>query len=115
MRTITICAAAAAGLMAAGGAMAATPKIDAAVKTFEGVASNPDKLAAYCAMSKKMAEIGEDEKKAEAAAEEMNGYFDKLGPEFEEAWGAGDELPEKSPDVEVLSASLTKLDAACPK
>ncbi len=111
---IFMCAAAV-GLMAAGGAMAANAKVGNAVKTFEGVAANPEKLAAYCAMSKKMAEIGEDEKKAEAASTEMNGYFDKLGPEFEEAWGAGDELPEKSPDVETLSAALEKLDGACPK
>lgn len=102
-------------ILAAGPAIAADPKVEAAVKTFEGVAATPDKLTAYCAMTGKMNEIGDDEQKAEAAADEMNGYFDKLGAEFEEAWAAGDELPDDSPDVEVLSQALTKLDGACPK
>jgi hypothetical protein len=103
------------GILTAGPAFAADPKVEAAVKTFEGVAATPEKLTAYCAMTAKMNEIGDDEKKAEASAEEMNGYFDKLGPEFEDAWAAGDELPDDSPDVEVLSQALTKLDEACPK
>ncbi|MGQ0457758.1 MAG: hypothetical protein ACT4OU_11920 [Hyphomicrobium sp.] len=110
-----LASAAALSLVAAGGALAADPKVEAAVKTFEQIAATPDKLAAYCAMSKRMGEIGDDEKKAEAAADEMNGFYDKLGAEFEEAFAAGDELPENSPDIEVLSQALTKLDEACPK
>ncbi|MFN0217408.1 MAG: hypothetical protein ACKVP4_01195 [Hyphomicrobium sp.] len=102
-------------LVTAGGAFAADPKVDAAVKTFDAIGAAPDKLEAYCAMSKKMSEIGDDEKKAEAASAEMNGYYDKLGADFEEAFAAGDELPENSPDLEILSQSLTKLDEACPK
>lgn len=104
---------AALSVLAAGAVHAADAKVEAAVKTFEGVAASPDKLKAYCAMSKKMEEIGEDEKKAEASSDEMNGYFEALGAEFEEAWSAGDELPENSPDIETLNQALEKLDGAC--
>lgn len=102
-------------MVASGSAFAADASVDTAVKTFEGVAASPDKLAIYCQMSAKMNDIGDDDKKAEEAAEEMNGYFDKLGPEFEDAWGAGDKLPENSPDAETLSNALNKLDEACKK
>ncbi len=94
-------------------ALAADPKIEAAVKTFDQVTATPEKLAAYCAMVKKMEDIGDDEKKAEAANAEMEGYFKTLGAEFEEAWAAGENLSDGSPDLEVLDTAMTKLDSAC--
>ncbi len=94
-------------------ALAADPKIEAAVATFDQVSATPEKLAAYCAMVKKMEDIGDDEKKSEAASAEMEGYFKTLGPEFEEAWAAGENLADGSPDLEVLDTAMTKLDAGC--
>lgn len=94
-------------------AHAADPKIEAAVKVFEQTAATPEKLAAYCAMAKKAEEVGEDEAKAEAASAEMEGYFKTLGPEFEEAWAAGDNLEDGAADLEVLDNAMTKLDEAC--
>ncbi|MBX9683343.1 MAG: hypothetical protein K2X41_06095 [Hyphomicrobium sp.] len=109
----TILALAVGSLIFGSAALAADAKIEAAVKTFDEVAANPDKRAAYCAMIKKMEEVGEDEKKAEAANAEMEGYFKTLGTEFEDAWSAGEGLKDGSPDLEVLDAAMTKLDESC--
>lgn len=96
-------------------AFAADAKIDDAVKTFEQVASDAAKLKTYCAMSKLMAETGEDEKKAQAAEPQIDGYLKELGPDFEAAWSAGEELDEKSPDAKTLNDALDKLDEKCPE
>jgi hypothetical protein len=101
------------GLIAVPAAHAADAKVEAAVKTFEQISGDSEKLKAYCAMSKKMEEVGEDEKKADAANDEINGYLDALGPDFESAWSAGDELKEGSPDIETLDNALGALDEKC--
>ncbi|PPC87624.1 MAG: hypothetical protein CTY31_01655 [Hyphomicrobium sp.] len=101
------------GLIAVPAAHAADAKVEAAVKTFEQISGDAEKLKAYCAMSKKMEEVGEDEKKADAANDEINGYLDALGPDFEAAWSAGDELKEGSPDIETLDNALGALDEKC--
>ncbi len=43
----------------------------------------------------------------------MEGYFKTLGPEFEEAWAAGDNLEDGAADLELLDNAMTKLDEAC--
>ena len=64
------------------------PKMSAAdiKKNLTAAASDPTKVTAYCAMSKKMDEVGDDEKKAEAAGDEIDGYFKTLGDDFKNAW-----------------------------
>ncbi len=54
-------------------------------------------MKAYCAMSKKMDEVGDDEKKAEAAGDEIDGYFKTLGEDFENAWDSGQDAKDGSP------------------
>ena len=97
----------------ASNAAAADAKVDAAVKTFDEIAAAPDKLKTYCALSKKMNEIGDDEKKADAAKDEIDGYYKALGPDFESAWAAGAESKEGSPEGQQLEKAIDALDAKC--
>ena len=99
--------------LAASSAYAADAKVDTAVKTFDQVAASPDKLKAYCALAKKMEEVGEDDKKAEAASAEIDGYFTTLGDDFDSAWSLGEDTKEGSPESKQLEDSLQKLDAKC--
>ncbi len=94
-------------------AVAADAKIEAAIKTIEKTAADPEKVKSYCAMTKVMESVGDDEKKAAAAEAEIDGYMKKLGPEFESAWSAGESLDENSPDAKALNAALEKLDDKC--
>ena len=97
----------------AASASAATVDAAAIAKALDGVAADSAKLKVYCAMSKKFAEIGDDEKKAEAAGEEIDGYFKTLGPDFEAAWDAGQNSEENTPDGKAFDEGMTKLEAAC--
>src|ERR1700744_2056113 len=79
----------------------APPKLSAAdiQKNLEAAASDPAKVKAYCAMAKKMDEVGDDEKKAEAAGNEIDGYFKTLGEDFENAWDDGQDAADGSPEA----------------
>jgi hypothetical protein len=104
-----------AALLMAPAAHAADAKMGAAdiQKNLEAAASDPAKVKAYCAMSKKMDEVGDDEKKAQAAGDEIDGYFKALGEDFENAWNAGQDAADGSPEANAMDAAMTTLDAKC--
>lgn len=100
-------------------ALAVTPAAAADVdaptitKTIDAVAADPVKAKAYCDMAAKFEEIGDDEKKAEASGEEIDGYFKTLGADFESAWDAGQNADENSAEGKAFDEAMTKLDATC--
>lgn len=99
-------------------ALAANPKVDAAVKTFATVEGDKPKLETYCKMSKSMAAGGAGEMteaQEEALGKEMEGYMKTLGAEFETAWETGGDLDPESADGKAYDAALGKLDGKCPK
>lgn len=102
----------AAGLLAAP-AFAVAPKIDAAVKTFKALSADQGKMKTFCEMSKVMAAAGEKEDKAADA--KIDGLMKQLGPDFEKAWAAGDDLTETSPDAKVYQTAMDDLMNKCPK
>lgn len=109
----TILTLAIAGLAAGAAVPAQAADVDSAVKTLEAVAADPAKQEAYCGLTATLDEVGEDQKKAKAAEEEIQGYFKTLGPEFDEAWSAGSELKEGSAELKKFDAALEKLDEPC--
>jgi hypothetical protein len=109
MRILAACAAAL--CLAASPVLAASPKVDAAVKVFKAVATDAGKLKTFCAMSKVMEQAGEKEDPKLDA--QIQGFIKQLGPDFETAWGAGDDLDENSPDGKVYNAALDDLSGKC--
>lgn len=100
-------------LVLAGPAGAAELTPEAITSAISSVAADPAKTTAYCAMSKKMEEVGDDEKKAEAAGDEIDGYFKTLGADFEAAWNGAQEASEDSPQSKAFEEAMTKLDDKC--
>lgn len=99
-------------------ALAANPKVDAAVKAFSAVEADKAKLDTYCKMSKSMSAGGSgelSEQQEESMGKEMEGYMKQLGSEFEAAWEAGGDLEPESEDGKAYDAALEKLDAKCPQ
>ncbi|MEQ1717305.1 MAG: hypothetical protein ABL907_15215 [Hyphomicrobium sp.] len=94
-------------------AAAAEMSAETITKSIEAIASDPAKITAYCAMAKKMDEVGEDDKKAEAAGDEIDGFFKVLGSDFEAAWNGAQEAPEESPQGKAFEAAMTKLEEKC--
>jgi hypothetical protein len=97
--------------LAAAPVLAASPKIDAAVKTLKAVDADPAKLKIFCDMSKVMDAAGE---KADAAADaKIAGYMKQLGPDFETAWNAAEGLNETSADGKAYNGALDDLAGKC--
>ena len=94
---------------------AAAAAVDAPTitKSIDAAAGDAAKVKAYCDMSKKMEEVGDDDKKAEAAGTEIDGYFKALGPEFEAAWNTGQEAKEDTAEGKAFDEAMGKLDAKC--
>lgn len=93
----------------------AAPKLSAAdiKSSLDAVAADPTKTKAYCDMAKKMDEVGDDQKKAEAAGDQIDGYFKILGEDFENAWDAGQDAADGSAEAKAMDDGMTALDAKC--
>lgn len=93
------------------GAHAADPKVDSAIKTIQGIATDPGKLKTFCEMAKAMDAMGDkDDPQAEAR---IMALMKQLGPDFEAAWNISDELDEKSADGEAYNTAMDGLSAKC--
>jgi hypothetical protein len=96
-------------------ALAASPEVEAAIKTIRAVATDPDQLKTFCALLQ-MEKVGEgegdkkDDPKIEAAIDE---YFKRLGTEFQSAWEVVESIDENSPDGKAIDAVLDELDDKC--
>jgi hypothetical protein len=98
--------------LAAAPVLAASPKVEAAVKTFNEIAADSGKLKTYCDMTKAMDALGDKE---DAAAEaKIDGYMKQLGPNFETAWNSGEGLDDTTADGKAFGDALDKLSAKCP-
>jgi hypothetical protein len=95
--------------------LALDAKYESAIKVFEATSNDAAKMKTYCTMNKLMADVGDDEKKAEAAEAQFNGFLKELGPEFETAWTSGEGLDPESADGKAINDALDKLDGKCPK
>jgi hypothetical protein len=100
-------------LLLAPAAHAAALSADAITKGIEAAGGDPAKVKAYCAMTKKMDEVGDDQKKAEAAGDEIDGYFKTLGDDFQAAFDAGQDAADNSAEAKAFDAATTKLDGQC--
>jgi hypothetical protein len=92
-------------------ALAADAKVDSAVKVFAATASDPTKLKTFCEMSEAMDTAGE--KNDSAADAKVEGYMKTLGPDFETAWNAGENIDETSADGKALNKAIDDLASKC--
>jgi hypothetical protein len=93
------------------GALALDPKIEAALREFKAVGSDPGRLKIFCAMSKALDAVDEREDAAAEAA--IEGYLKALGPEFQKAWKVGEDIDENSPDGRAITAAIDELAGEC--
>ena len=98
--------------LSAASAMAASPKIEAAIKTFRAVAADPAKLKLFCAMEAALDDAAE--KKDKAAAAKIPQLMKQIGPDFESAWGAGEDVDDDTPDGKAFVSALDELADKCP-
>jgi hypothetical protein len=95
----------------AGITLAASPDIDKAIKTIQGVTADPAKMQLFCALDQANDAAGE---KADPVHEKrVEEILGKLGPDFAAAWDAGDNLDDKSADGVEFSAAVEAVSAKC--
>ena len=94
-------------------ALAATPEVEQAIKTFKAIGADTNQLTAFCTMTKAMDSMGEKE---DAAAEaKIDGLMKQLGPAFQTAWKTADTVEEASEDGQALGAALDEVAGKCPQ
>ena len=94
-------------------AIAASPKVEAAIKTIRAVAADSNQLKTFCALLE-MEKVGEgdwkNDPKIQAA---IDGYVKRLGTAFQSAWEVVESINENSPDGQAIDAVLDELDDRC--
>ncbi len=93
-------------------ALAVSPQVEAAVKVFQAVGADANKLKTFCEMMKIDEKLGDkDDPALEAQIDKLLG---QLGADFKIAWAALEAIDENSPDGKVLNAALDQLEDKCP-
>ncbi len=110
MRVLAACVALG---LACSPALAADPKVDAAVKTFKAVGGDAGKMKTFCAMMKAMDAAGDNP--SPAAQAQLDGYTKQLGPDFVAAWSLGEKMDENSADGKAWNDALDDLAGKCPE
>ena len=92
--------------------LAASPQVEAAVKVFEAVGADANRLKTFC----EMMQIDEkmSEKEGPAVKAEIDKLLDQVGADFKAAWKAVEDIDENSPDGKVLNAAADRLEDKCP-
>jgi hypothetical protein len=107
----TVASMAAVWVLMGSAVFAASPKVESASKVFQSVAADPAKVKTYCEMSKVMESAGE---KPDAVTDaKIQNFMTQLGPDFQQAWDAGNDLDENSADGKAYAAALDRLSAKC--
>ena len=90
-------------------ALAASPKVEEAIKTIRAVSADPNLRKTFCALL-----AIDDEKKGDPNAKAaIDGYVKQLGSEFQSAWEVVESVDENSPDGEAVGAVLDEIDDKC--
>ncbi|RTL61951.1 MAG: hypothetical protein EKK41_26240 [Hyphomicrobiales bacterium] len=92
-------------------ALAASPNVASAIKTFQGMSGDNAKMKTFCEMTKVMSQAGEKEDKAADA--KIDTLLKSLGSDFEKAWAAGDDIAENSPDAKEYHGAMDDLMKKC--
>jgi len=114
--------------LGAGGAAAASPEVDKAIKTIQSVgaakmqqfcelvdATEPDEEAPAAAGKAAAADKAAADKEDPAVEKEIDGLLTQLGPDFAAAWEAGEDLDENSADGKAYAAAVDGLAEKCPQ
>ena len=95
----------------AGPCFAASPTIEAMIKTFQAVSTDAAKLKIFCEMKKVMDARGD--RQDPAADAKIQVYFKQLGTDFQTAWVGSDDDDAGTPDGKGLNAALDNLTGKC--
>jgi hypothetical protein len=112
-------ACAAVGALGANLVLAASPQVDAAIKTIQAAGADTAKMKAFCDLVD--LQDGADDKEGTATADkedpatekQVDALLAQLGADFESAWDVGEEIDENSADGKEYNAAVDALAEKC--
>jgi hypothetical protein len=94
-------------------AFAADPKVEAAIKVFQTVAADANKMKTFCEMMKLDEQL--ETKEDPAIEAQIVKLAAQIGADFKAAWDLAESTDDDSPDGKLLNAAVDLLTAKCPK
>ena len=85
--------------------------VDDAVKIFEKMGADAEKLKQFCALNKLLEDVGE--KEDPTTEKQIEEAVEKLGGEFTAAWEAGEKVDETSADGKRFYDAVSALAEKC--
>jgi hypothetical protein len=93
-------------------ALAASPEVESALKVFQTIGADANRLKAFCeVMQIEQEHSGRADPLLEA---KMDKLLDELGADFKAAWETAGSIDPTSDDGKVLDAALDQLSDKCP-
>jgi len=93
--------------------LAASPQVEAAVKVFQTVGTDPNRLKTFCELMK--LDEQNSEKANPSLQARMDKLLDELGADFKAAWNTAETVGQASEDAKVIDATLDRLSDGCPR
>jgi hypothetical protein len=94
-------------------ALIASPEVEAAIKVFQSMGTDPNQLKTFCELMQLDEKIGD--KKDAALQAEIDKLIERLGPDFKTAWQLVESIDDESADGKVLNAAVDELSDKCPR
>jgi len=92
-------------------ALAASPEIEAAVKVFQTLGTDPNRLKTFCELIE--IEQENEENAGPLLATKMDKMLDELGADFKATWKSVEDIDPASEDGKILYAALDRLLEKC--
>jgi hypothetical protein len=104
-----------AGTMVAGPVRAASPKVEAAIKSLGKIEANEEKFKAFCKLIRDIDDLPDQEDaKAEALDVELEKLLRSIGFDVLQAWDLGGDLDPQSEDGMAFEAAMEAIEEKCP-
>ena len=102
-------------LWPAGSAQAASPKVQAAIKSLEKIEADGAKFQSFCKLLRDLDDVPEQEaEKAEAIDVQLENLLRSIGFDVLQAWDLGADLDPQSEDGQAFEAAMQALEDKCP-
>ena len=94
-------------------ASAASPEVEAAVKTISEIAADATRFRAYCNVVKEMEAAEDNDAKYNALVQQMEGLLRSFGPQYEPVVELAESDLEPA-DEQAIEEAFDNLDGRCP-
>lgn len=104
-----------AGALIASPVLAASPNVEAAVKSLSKIESDPAKFQSYCKLIQDMDDLPDQEvDKADALESQLEDLLESIGADVVQAWELASTVDPQSDDGKAFEAAFDNLESKCP-